>query len=41
MTKLNFQINIKAKKENVYKIMLEDKTYREWTKDRLFFRPAG
>lgn len=31
MQKLNFSIVINAAKEKVWKTMLEDKTYREWT----------
>jgi hypothetical protein len=31
MEKLHFEIQIKAPAEKVYRLMLEDKTYREWT----------
>ncbi len=32
MNRVNFEITINAPVDKVYKTMLEDKTYREWTK---------
>lgn len=31
MEKLNFSIKINAPREKVYKMMLEDESYRKWT----------
>lgn len=38
MKKQHFSILINAPKEKVWKVMLEDETYREWTKA---FNPSG
>lgn len=38
MQKLHFSISIKAPKEKVWQVMLDDKSYRIWT---LVFNPGG